>query len=138
MLNQPEVESLPVLFIQAEQIWSECDQSDWREAFSQHPKIGDMESLREKFASTADWASGEQSAVQSASPEVIAALAEGNRTYEEKFGYIFIVCATGKTAEEILVLLRSRLPNRPEVEIQIAAQEQLKITKLRLEKLFTS
>ena len=119
----------------AEEEWNQCSEEDWKEAFSHHPKIGDVESLTKKFASTAQWASGEQSAVNVASKETIEALAEGNRLYEEKFGYIFIVCATGKSAEEMLMLLRSRLENKPEEEILIAADEQNKITKLRIEKL---
>jgi len=119
----------------AEEQWYNCSEDDWKEAFSHHPKIGNVESLAKKFASTAQWASGEQSGVSIASKETIEALAEGNRLYEEKFGYIFIVCATGKSAEEMLGMLQSRLENKPEEEIQIAADEQNKITKLRIEKL---
>jgi 2-oxo-4-hydroxy-4-carboxy-5-ureidoimidazoline decarboxylase len=119
----------------AESVWYQCSEADWKEAFTHHPKIGDRESLRKKFASTADWASGEQSRVDNASGQVIAALADGNRLYEEKFGYIFIVCATGKSAEEMLGMLQARLRNSPEEEIEIAADEQNKITKLRIEKL---
>ena len=119
----------------AEEQWYNCSEDDWKEAFSHHPKIGNVESLAKKFASTAQWASGEQSRVSIASKETIEALAEGNRLYEEKFGYIFIVCATGKSAEEMFGMLQSRLENKPEEEIQIAADEQNKITKLRIEKL---
>ncbi len=119
----------------AEDQWWQCSEDDWKEAFTHHPKIGDVESLTKKFASTSQWASGEQSAVNVASKETIEALAECNRLYEEKFGYIFIVCATGKSAEEMLGILQSRLKNNPEEEIQIAADEQNKITKLRIEKL---
>ena len=119
----------------AEEEWNKCSEEDWKEAFSHHPKIGDVGSLTKKFASTTQWASGEQSAVNVASKETIEALAEGNRLYEEKFGYIFIVCATGRSAEEMLMLLRSRLKNNPEEEILVAADEQNKITKLRIEKL---
>ncbi|GAB3956592.1 2-oxo-4-hydroxy-4-carboxy-5-ureidoimidazoline decarboxylase [Spirosoma harenae] len=129
------VESRETLFEQAEIIWFACSESDWREAFEHHPKIGDINSLREKFANTSDWASGEQAGVSSASRSVLEMLAEGNELYEEKFGYIFIVCATGKSAEEMLNLLEDRLLNSPEAEIQIAMQEQNKITKIRLEKL---
>lgn len=128
-------DSLEELLEKAEEIWYECSEDDWKEAFAHHPKIGDMESLTKKFASTAQWASGEQSGVNTAAPETITALAEGNRLYEEKFGYIFIVCATGKPAEEMLTLLRDRLKNGREKEIKIAAAEQNKITKLRLQKL---
>jgi 2-oxo-4-hydroxy-4-carboxy-5-ureidoimidazoline decarboxylase len=119
----------------AEEQWWKCTEDDWKEAFAHHPKIGDTGSLAKKFASTAQWASGEQSGVSAANKETIEALAEGNRLYEEKFGYIFIVCATGKSAEEMLGLLHARLPNTEEEEIKIAADEQNKITKLRIEKL---
>ena len=128
-------DSLEELLEKAEEIWYECSEDDWKEAFAHHPKIGDVESLTKKFASTAQWASGEQSGVNTATEESITALAEGNHLYEEKFGYIFIVCATGKSAEEMLTLLRDRLKNNPEKEIKIAAAEQNKITKLRLQKL---
>jgi 2-oxo-4-hydroxy-4-carboxy-5-ureidoimidazoline decarboxylase len=128
-------DDLVELLEDAEEQWFKCTEDDWKEAFSHHPKIGDVESLKKKFASTAQWASGEQSGVDTASQQTIEALAEGNRKYEEKFGYIFIVCATGKTAEEMLAILTSRLPNEPKDEIEIAADEQNKITKLRLEKL---
>ena len=122
---------------EAEEIWYECSEDDWKEAFAHHPKIGNVESLTKKFASTAEWASGEQSGVDAGSKETIEALAEGNRLYEEKFAYIFIVCATGKSAAEMLELLQGRLQNKPGVEIKIAAAEQNKITKLRLEKLLS-
>ncbi len=129
------VDDVNRLLEEAERIWRECSEDDWKEAFGHHPRIGDVELLTEKFTSTAHWASGEQSGVNTASKETIEALAEGNHLYEEKFGYIFIVCATGKSAEEILGMLQSRLENKPGDEIKIAADEQNKITKLRLEKL---
>lgn len=119
----------------AEEQWWKCSETDWKEAFTHHPKIGDIDSLKKKFTSTAGWASDEQSSVNTASAETIKALAEGNRLYEKKFGYIFIVYATGKTAEELLTSLNERLQNTPEDEIQIAADEQNKITRLRIEKL---
>ena len=128
-------DDLVELLEDAEEQWFKCSESDWKEAFSHHPKIGDTASLKKKFSSTAQWASGEQSGVNAASQQTIEALAEGNRKYEDKFGYIFIVCATGKTAEEMLEILTSRLSNDPKDEIEIAADEQNKITKLRLEKL---
>lgn len=128
-------DDLVELLEDAEEMWYACSKEDWKEAFTHHPKIGDVESLTKKFASTAAWASGEQGGVAIASKETIEALAEGNRLYEEKFGYIFIVCATGKSAEEMLGLLQLRLKNSPNEEIQVAADEQNMITKLRLEKL---
>lgn len=123
------------LYNASDRIWQSLGSQDWLEAFSHHPKIGDLESLKTKFASTSDWASGEQGGVALASERVIEELAAGNTAYEEKFGYIFIVCATGKTAGEMLALLQERLLNAPDVEIQRAMAEQNKITRLRLEKL---
>lgn len=108
---------------------------DWLEAFSHHPRIGDVDSLRKKFASTATWASSEQAGTSAATPEVLQRLADGNTAYEKRFGHIFIVCATGKSAAQMLELLEKRLPNDPGKELGIAAMEQMAITKLRLEKL---
>jgi 2-oxo-4-hydroxy-4-carboxy-5-ureidoimidazoline decarboxylase len=115
--------------------WFGLQRSDWLEAFGHHPKIGDRDSLRQRFARTAHLSEREQSGVDGASEKVLEALAEGNREYERRFGYIFIVCASGKSADEMLRLLRQRLPNPPDVEIRIAAEEQAKITELRLNKL---
>lgn len=117
-------------------VWWHLGGRDWREAFTHHPRIGaDPAKLREKFAATAAWSEAEQSGVADAGVDVIEALAEANRAYEAKFGYLFIVCATGKRADEMLALCRERLENTPENEIRIAAGEQAKITRLRLEKL---
>ncbi len=123
------------LFDAAERAWWGLDRPDWLEAFAAHPEIGDLDALRAKFAATADWSAGEQAGVAGASDEVLADLVRGNLAYREKFGYIFIVCATGKTAAEMLGLLRGRLDNSPEEEIAIAAAEQAKITRIRLGKL---
>jgi 2-oxo-4-hydroxy-4-carboxy-5-ureidoimidazoline decarboxylase len=128
-------EDLVEVLEDAEEQWFKCSEDDWKEAFAHHPKIGDIESLKKKFASTATWAAGEQSGASSASQKTMEALAEGNKKYEDKFGYIFIVCATGKSADEMLAMLQERLLNDPKEEIEIAADEQNKITKLRLEKL---
>jgi 2-oxo-4-hydroxy-4-carboxy-5-ureidoimidazoline decarboxylase len=128
-----------ILLNQATTQWDQLHETDWREAFSHHPKIGsDVEALRQKFASTSTWAEGEQAAVKQASQETLEALATGNEDYERRFGYIFIVCATGKTAAEMLALLQARLPNPPAAEILIAAGEQDKITRIRLEKLLAA
>ena len=130
----PDTETL---FKYAEGVWFACEEKDWLEAFSHHPKIGDLESLQKKFASTSQWASAEQALVNNAGNEILEALAEGNSLYEEKFGYIFIICATGKSATEMLIILQSRLDNDPKDEINIAMREQNKITRLRLEKLLS-
>ena len=121
-------ETVELLLERAESIWMACSEADWREAFTHHPKIGDINSLRAKFAHTKGWAAGEQAGVASASQRVLEDLAEGNRLYEEKFGYIFIICATGKSAGDMLDSLNARLPNAPETEIRIAMREQGKIT----------
>ena len=83
------------------------------------------------------WATHEQSGVGDAPNEVVERLAAGNRAYEARFGYIFIVCATGKSAGEMLAILEQRLTNDPDGELHIAAEEQRKITRLRLAKLLT-
>jgi 2-oxo-4-hydroxy-4-carboxy-5-ureidoimidazoline decarboxylase len=123
------------LFDHAHLAWEACSEEDGWEAFTHHPKIGGKEELAKKFASTATWASGEQASVKEAGEEVLEALTKGNVEYESKFGYIFIVCATGKSAREMLDLLLKRLPNSPETEIKIAMTEQMKITLIRLQKL---
>ncbi len=123
------------LFRHADQAWAQCGEPDWLEAFTHHPKIGDLDSLKKKFAATAQWAGSEQGAVAAAAEEILKALAEGNNAYEEKFGFIFIVCATGKSAEEMLALLRQRLPRNRDEELRTARDEQHKITLLRLQKL---
>jgi 2-oxo-4-hydroxy-4-carboxy-5-ureidoimidazoline decarboxylase len=127
--------SAAALYEAAERAWYNLGEADWREAFAHHPKIGDVQALKEKFASTATWAAGEQGAVQQASAATLEALAAGNEAYEQKFGYIFIVCATGKSAAEMLTLLQARLPHEPGQELTIATGEQANITRLRLEKL---
>ena len=121
----------------ADDVWRAMDRDDILEAFSHHPKIGDADSLRKKFATTAAWAAGEQAGVDGAGDEVLKGLADGNAAYEKKFGHIFIVCATGKSAPEMLGLLKKRMPNAPDVEAKIAAEEQRKINRIRLEKLLT-
>lgn len=123
------------LFAAADDAWTQTDRSDWLEAFQHHPRIGDVEGLRTKFATTAQWATGEQAGAALANEETLQALAEGNRLYEERFGFIFIVCATGKSAAEMLALLQQRLNHDIDQEWSIAAAEQHKITLLRLEKL---
>jgi 2-oxo-4-hydroxy-4-carboxy-5-ureidoimidazoline decarboxylase len=139
MAAQFPVADAETLMHQATAIWNSLREADWREAFTHHPKIGgDVTALREKFASTSTWAEGEQASVKQASQATLEALAAGNTEYERKFGYIFIVCATGKTADEMLALLQARLPNEPEDEIVIAAGEQDKITRIRLEKLIAA
>ena len=123
------------LLAAADEIWNYLGRPQRLEAFSHHPRIGDEEGLRKKYASTRAWAAEEQVSVAGATDAVQDELAQSNRRYEQKFGYIFIVHATGKSAEQMLVLLNERLKNEEEAEIKIAAAEQAEITKIRLEKL---
>ena len=120
----------------ADQHWATMDEANLLEAFSAHPQIGNVETLRAKYANTKALASGEQSAVSEADETTLQALATSNQDYLEKNGFIFIVCATGKSANEMLALLQARLPNSREQELVNAAEEQRKITALRLQKLF--
>jgi 2-oxo-4-hydroxy-4-carboxy-5-ureidoimidazoline decarboxylase len=129
MLTHFPVADKPALLAAAAQTWHTCTPADGLEAFSHHPRIG---------AKTPDaTATAEQSGTRNAPATVLETLARGNKTYEEKFGYIYIVCATGRSAAEMLELLEIRLGNTPEKEIRIAMGEQEKITRLRLEKLLT-
>jgi allantoicase len=111
----------------AGEIWHSLKPDDWREAFAAHPRIGDRSGSR--------WARQEQSGTASASSESMDALASANREYEARFGHIYIVCATGHSADEMLAMAWQRIENAPDVELKVAADEQLKITKLRLLKL---
>jgi OHCU decarboxylase len=119
-------------------VWFELDPEDWDEAFRAHPRIGERKAAPAQSAQAAAWSAQEQAGASSAGEEIAAALAEGNRAYEERFGRIYIVCASGKTAKQLLSILRKRLGNDPDTELRVAAAEQWKITELRLEKLFFS
>ena len=124
------------LYEQADLCWLRMSKTDILEAFSHHPQIGaDRESLRAKFQHTHAWSAQEQAGVSQANEDVLSRLVDGNKAYLARFGYIFIVCATGKSADEMCVLLEARLPNDPDEELEIAAGEQAKITRIRLEKL---
>ncbi len=119
----------------ADRVWWELGREDWLEAFTRHPKIGENAGARGGSDQTHRWSAEEQSGARSAQWDVRSALAEANRAYEKRFGYIFIVCATGKSSEEMLALLRQRLQNDPGAELRIAAEEHRRITRRRLEKL---
>lgn len=135
MIARRPFASRDALLAAAREEWFALSPDDWREAFSHHPKIGDREALRARFPATHHLSEREQAGVSGASDDVLEALAEGNLAYEQKFGHIFIVCATGRSAEEMLAALRARLVNDVDTEIRIAAGEQAKITALRLEQL---
>ncbi|KAJ7568564.1 hypothetical protein O6H91_01G038000 [Diphasiastrum complanatum] len=116
--------------------WNKVDIPGWLEAFAAHPRIGDVEALRKKAESNADWCKSEQSvALSTSNDHILQELAEWNRQYEAKFGFCFLICASGKSSSEILADLKERFSNRPINELQVAAAEQQKITELRLAKL---
>ena len=119
----------------ADRLWWSLNREDWLEAFRAHPRIGERKAETPQNEQAAAWSAQEQSGVADAAGDVASALADGNRAYEQRFGYIYIVSAAGKTADEMLSILRERLANDPAAELPIAAGEQAKITRLRLEKL---
>jgi allantoinase len=123
------------VLLRAQRAASNMIESDWLEAFDAHPRIGDVDSLKKKYANTLKTAGSEQSGVAAADNNTLKRLAVTNETYFKKFGFIFIVFATGKSASEMLALLEERLPNDRATEIENAAAEQLKITLLRLRNL---
>lgn len=131
--KQRPFNSIPILMDQAEKVWLQLSREEHEAAFAHHPRIGDVNKLREKFTGT-DTAV-EQSGVTGAAEVTLTGLFEGNKEYEKKFGFIFLVFATGKTADEMLTLLRERLKNNPEKEWQIALTEHNKITLHRLHKI---
>jgi len=119
----------------ADRVWWELGRQDWLEAFSRHPKIGEKAAAHSGSAQTRRWSEEEQTGIKAARQDILAKLTEANRAYEARFGYIFIVCATGKSSAEMLALLEDRLQNDPDTELRVAAEEQRRITRLRLEKL---
>jgi len=116
------------LYDAADRVWWSLDQSDWLQAFAAHPRIGDR-------AAADPTAQREQAGAARASAELRAALAEANRRYEERFGRVFLICAAGKSAEDLLASIRHRMGNDEQAELHVAAAEQAKITRLRLERL---
>jgi OHCU decarboxylase len=127
-------DSLQSLLASADSVWWALDREDWLEAFSRHPKIGERESARAQALDAHKWSEQEQAGTNSADEETRLALAEANRRYETKFGHIYIICATGKTADELLAILKERLQNNADKELRVAAEEQRRITHLRLQK----
>jgi OHCU decarboxylase len=119
----------------ADRVWRGLTPEDWLEAFRSHPKIGERKAAAEVSAEARRWSEREQAGARGAPAETLAALAEANKVYEEKFGFIFIVCAAGKSAAEMLTILDARLGNERDAELRVAAEEQRRITRLRLQKL---
>jgi OHCU decarboxylase len=129
--------SLEELCEKADAVCESLNEEDWLEAFRAHPKIGGKNAATDQSRQAQSWSAEEQSGVANAASETVHELAQQNRDYEARFGFIFIVCATGKSPEEMLTILQSRMSNDRQDELRIAAEEQRKITRLRLEKLLS-
>jgi len=135
LITEKPFASLDDLIAKADRVWWSLEPRDWLEAFHSHPKIGEKKAVASVPIEARKWSSEEQSGIRNSSSDTIVALAQLNRRYEEKFGYIFIICASGKSSEEMLASLRERMENPAHQELCIAAAEQAKITQLRLRKL---
>lgn len=138
MTERRPFSSVEELLAEAERVWWALAPEDWLEAFRSHPRIGERRSEAAQPERGARWSEQEQAGVAAAENATLTALAEANRSYEARFGHIYIVCATGRTAPEMLGLLLRRLTNDPATELRVAAGEQAKITRLRLEKLLNA
>lgn len=128
-------QNTPQLHDTADAIFDEMAEGHWLEAFSSHPKIGDVDSLRMTFVGNEKWSGREQAGMDGAEDELLQELADANDAYEARFGYIFIICASGLSADDMLYELNERLRHDPATEAPLAAAEQRKITHLRLDKL---
>jgi len=130
------IESVIELSEAADRVWATMQEADWMEAFACHPRIGERPPRRTAHtgAKSAAWSKQEQSSAADAAEKVLAEIAEGNARYEERFGFTYIVCATGKTAEEMLAILKRRLNSDREKELREAAEQQRQITQIRLGK----
>jgi len=133
MVSLRPIGSVETLSLTADQVWSTMKEPDWREAFAAHPRIGERKTPPGTTRS-ASWSKQEQSSTASAASQVLAGLAAGNALYEERFGFTYIVCATGKSAEEMLAILERRLNNDRAFELREAAEQQRQIMQLRLGK----
>jgi 2-oxo-4-hydroxy-4-carboxy-5-ureidoimidazoline decarboxylase len=125
--------SVESLSLTADEVWSTMEEPDWMEAFACHPRIGERKAAH-AVARSAAWSAQEQSSTERAAGQVLAELAAGNAQYEELFGFTYIVCATGKSADEMLAILNRRLAGNRETELREAAEQQRQITQVRLGK----
>jgi 2-oxo-4-hydroxy-4-carboxy-5-ureidoimidazoline decarboxylase len=136
MLERRPFRTVPRLLEHADDVWWSLGEEDWREAFDHHPRIGERNAAAEQREQARAWSAGEQRTASDAPSDVRAALARANQEYERRFGHIYLVFASGRTAEELLTILRDRLTNDPATELRVAAGEQAKITRSRLRKMF--
>jgi 2-oxo-4-hydroxy-4-carboxy-5-ureidoimidazoline decarboxylase len=125
-------QTVETLSLTADEVWSTTEEADWMEAFSSHPRIGERKPASQPGRSA--WSEQEQSGASGVADNVLARLAAGNATYEQRFGFTYIVCATGKSADEMLAILERRLANDRAAELREAAEQQRQITQIRLRK----
>jgi len=116
----------------ADEVWGDLTPADWLEAFAAHPRVG------ESGGHSPDSSRKEQSRVMAAGNDTLTALADENHRYEARFGHVFLISAAGRTADEVLAALRLRMSNDPAAEVKVAADEQRKITRLRLERMLNA
>jgi OHCU decarboxylase len=135
MTAERPFENVEEMVTAADRVWWALESADWLEAFDSHPKIGEKIAAASVARESLSWSEKEQSGTRDSTQQNMEELAELNRKYQEKFGFIYIICATGKSAKEMLAILRERLNNNAATELHNAAQEQAKITTLRLNKL---
>jgi 2-oxo-4-hydroxy-4-carboxy-5-ureidoimidazoline decarboxylase len=134
MASSRPLQDVATLLATSDRIWRGVSAADWLEAFHSHPRIGETRRSHETSAWSLDWSAQEQSQAAKSDDSLKQALAEGNLEYEDKFQRIFIICATGKSADEILAHLRKRLNNDEVTELREAAEQQRQITRIRLRK----
>jgi allantoicase len=137
MLSERPFDSAEALFAASEKAFSTLSREDWLEALRHHPRIGERKADRTQSAQSSAWSAKEQSGIDEAGRAELAEMARLNRDYENRFGFVFLICATGRTLTEMTAALRQRLTNDPDTELAVAAAEHRRITKLRLEKLLT-
>ena len=128
------IASVAALSEAADRMWGTMQEADWLEAFACHPRIGERKEIPHEDRLSAAWSRAEQSQTNAANEDVLAEIAVGNQRYEELFGFTYIVCATGKSAEEMLTILEWRLGSTREAELREAAEQQLQIMQIRLGK----
>lgn len=133
MVARRPLANVLALSLAADELWSTMAEADWMEAFACHPRIGERKAAHASKKSVA-WSKQEQASTATAEERVLAELAQGNALYEERFGFTYIVCATGKSADEMLAILRRRLNSDRETELKEAAEQQRQITQIRLGK----
>ena len=134
MLERRPFESREAVLRASDEVWATMGPGDWLEAFAHHPRIGERRAAAHDDSTAAAWSSEEQSAATSAGADLRRRLAEANEAYEHRFGHIFIVFAPGLGADEILAIMESRMRNDAQTELRVAAEEQRKITRRRLER----